>query len=265
MRSAALNILVIVLVVVLVVVALVIPAAAQIPRAADGKPDLSGVWQTGGVSLYGDPTEQPKPAPNATPPPRPAPAPYQEWTLAKVKEYTDGMAKADPLARCLLPGVPRIATMPMPLEIVQTPKKVVILYEAFHAFRIIPADGSKHIEDPDPSYMGDSVGRWEGDTFVVDVIGFNDKTWLDGRGHFHSDQLHVVERYRLTPESTIALEVTMEDPKVMTRPWVINMTLRHPPRADRVLEYECVENNQDVPHLTGPEPGRQAGPQAAAH
>ncbi len=244
---------------IVMLIALVVPAAAQdsktaaIPRTADGKPDLSGVWQSGGVSLYGDPTEQPKPAPNATPAPRPQPAPYQEWTLARVKEFTDGLAKADPLARCLLPGVPRITTMPMPLEIVQTPKKVVILYEAFHAFRIIPADGSKHIEDPDPSYMGDSVGHWDGETFVVDVIGFNDKTWLDGRGHFHTDQLHVIERYRLTQDSTIALEVTMEDPRVMTKPWVINMTLRHPPRADRVLEYECAENNQDVPHLTGPQ------------
>ncbi len=221
---------------------------AAMALAAFAQPDLSGIWQSGGVSLDGEPTGPPRAAaaPRQT-------APYQDWTLAKVKEYSDGLAKADPIARCFLPGVPRITTMPMPLEIVQKPGRVVILYEAFHAFRIIPTTGGKHPDDLDPTYMGDSVAHWDGDTLVVDVTGFNDKTWLDGRGHFHSEQLHVVERYRRTPEDTIALDVTMEDPKVMTAPWTIHMTLRHPPRADRVMEYECLENNQDLPHLVGPQ------------
>jgi hypothetical protein len=233
------------------------PAAKPIPRAPDGKPDLSGIWQTGGVSLFGEPGVQPRfPTAPATPAPKPEPAPYQEWAAAKAKEYVDALAKADPLARCLLPGVPRIATMPMPFEIMQKPGRIAILYEAFHAFRIIPTDGRKHPDDLDPTFMGDSVGRWEGDTLVVDVTGFNDKTWLDGRGHFHSDQLHVVERYRRTPEDTIALEVTMEDPKVMTKPWTLHFTLRHPPREDRVMEYECLENNQDLEHLVGPGAGK---------
>jgi len=227
------------------------PAAKPIPRTADGKPDLNGVWQAGGVSLYGERTSVTQPVT----PVRAQPAPYQPWAEAKAKEYSDALAKADPIARCFLPGVPRITTMPMPLEIMQKPGRIAILYEAFHAFRLIPTDGSKHPADLDPTFMGDSVGRWEGDTLVVDVTGFNDKTWLDGRGHFHTDQLHVVERYRLTPEGTLALEITMEDPKVMTKPWVTSMTLRHPPRADRVMEYECLENNQDVEHLTGPQGG----------
>lgn len=221
---------------------------AAMAVAALAQPDLSGIWQSGGVSLDGEPTGPPR-APAA---PRQAP-PYQDWTLAKVKEYGDGLAKADPIARCFLPGVPRITTMPMPFEIMQKPGRVVILYEAFHAFRIIPTTGGKHPDDLDPTYMGDSVAHWEGDTLAVDVTGFNDKTWLDGRGHFHSEQLHVVERYRRTPEDTIALDVTMEDPKVMTGPWTMHMTLRHPPRADRVMEYECLENNQDLPHLVGPQ------------
>jgi hypothetical protein len=234
--------------------AALIPAAhaQSIPRMPDGKPDFSGIWQSGGVSLYGDPATQPRPAANAAPAPRPQAAPYQEWALPKIKEYTDDLGKADPIARCFLPGVPRITTMPMPFEIMQKSDRVAILYEAFHAFRIIPINGAKHPDDVDPSFMGDSAARWDGDTLVVDVTGFNDKTWLDGRGHFHSDQLHVVERYRLTPDNTIALEVTMEDPKVLTKPWVVNYTLRHPPRADRVMEYECLENNQDLPHLVGP-------------
>jgi hypothetical protein len=238
----------------LAMLASAVAALAQtkpIPRTADGKPDLSGIWQSGGVSLYGEPAVQPTAAAAAGP--RPQPAPYQDWTLSKLKEYNDGLAKADPIARCFLPGVPRITTMPMPFEIMQKTGRVVILYEAFHAFRIIPTDGSPHPADLDPTFMGDSVGRWDGDTLVVDVTGFNDKTWLDGRGHFHSDQLHVVERYTRTPEDTIALEVTMEDPKVMTKPWVTKTILRHPPRADRVMEYECLENNQDLPHLTGPQ------------
>jgi len=241
----------------LLAAAIALTAAAQtrpakpLPRTPDGKPDLSGVWQTGGVSLYGEPSAQPQTPAVAAP--RPQPAPYQEWAAAKAKEFSDGLAKSDPIARCFLPGVPRITTMPMPFEIVSKPGKMVIVYEAFHAFRIIPTDGRKHPDDLDPTFMGDSVAHWDGDTLVVDVTGFNDKTWLDGRGHFHSDQLHVIERYRRTPEDTILLDITMEDPKVMTQPWNTHMTLRHPPRADRVMEYECLENNQDLPHLTGPQ------------
>jgi hypothetical protein len=140
---------------------------AAMAVTALAQPDLSGIWQSGGVSLDGEPTGPPR-APAA---PRQAP-PYQDWTLAKVKEYNDGLAKADPIARCFLPGVPRITTMPMPLEIVQKPGRVVILYEAFHAFRIIPTTGGKHPDDLDPTFMGDSVARWEGDTLVVDVTGF---------------------------------------------------------------------------------------------
>ncbi len=156
----------------------------------------------------------------------------------------------DPIAHCLMPGVPRIITMPMPLEIVQTPEKIVILYEAFRAFRIIPINSQlEHPDDLVPTWMGDSVGRWEGDTLVVDVIGFNDKTWLGGTPSVHTDALHVVEKYRLAPDGTIAYEATVQDPKALTKPWVTGATLRTPPNA-RVEEYECIENNQDIPHMT---------------
>jgi hypothetical protein len=158
-----------------------------------------------------------------------------------------------PSAQCMLLGVPAITMNPMPLEIVQTPKKTVILYEVMRAFRIIPSDGRSHPGDLDPTYMGDSVAHWDGDTFVVDVIGFNDKTWLDGAGHFHSEALHVVERYTRTPEDTIHYEVTAEDPNILTKPWkVVDTQLRHPPREDRVMEYECVQNNIDLPHIIKP-------------
>jgi hypothetical protein len=232
------------------------PAAAKpaIPRTADGRPDLSGVWFTGALVLLPDglppPPAGPKPAgpkPGAVKPVAEA-APYQPWAVEKIKTFT---AKDDPIANCFLPGVPRITAMPMPMQIVQTPGLIVIVYEAFHAFRIIPTDGRGHPEDPGNTFMGDSVGRWEGDTLVVDVVGFNDKTWLPGRGgSFHSDQLHVVERYRHNGE-TIAYEALLEDPKVFTKPWTYNTTLKRSRPGDRVMEYECLENNVDIPHLVG--------------
>jgi hypothetical protein len=153
----------------------------------------------------------------------------------------------------MLLGVPAITMNPMPLQIVQTPKTTVILYEVMRAFRIIPTDRTNHPPDLDPTYMGDSVGHWEGDTFVVDVTGFNDKTWLDGAGHFHSDALHVVERYTRTPQDTIHYEATAEDPNVLTKPWkVVDTQLRHPPRDDRIMEYECAQNNIDLSHIVKP-------------
>ncbi len=230
----------------LVLTALAWTTAAQGPgairRTADGKPDLSGVWQSGGVSLYGDNGRPGAPSPTA----RREPLSYQPWAAAKQKQLT---AVDDPAAHCLLPGVPRITSMPMPFEIVQTPNKIIILYESYHAFRIIPIDAQlNHPDDLVPTWMGDSVARWDGDTLVVDVTGFNDKTWLSGVGTIHSEALHVVERYRLTPERTILYEATVEDPKALTRPWVTSVTLRTPPNA-RVEEYECIENNQDIAHM----------------
>jgi hypothetical protein len=247
----------------------VFPAAAQtpapaapskpIPRTADGKPDLSGIWQALGVSLTGETAAQPGGAyPAATGgrgarggPRREAP-PYKPELAAKVRALVADPAHS-PSAQCMLLGVPATTMNPMPLEIVQTPKKTVILYEVMRAFRIIPSDGRDHPKDLDPTYMGDSVAHWEGDTFVVDVTGFNDKTWLDGAGHFHSDALHVVERYTRTPQDTIHYEATAEDPGVLTKPWkVVDTQLRHPPRDDRVMEYECAQNNIDLPHIIKP-------------
>jgi len=224
--------------------------APDIPRAADGRPDLSGVWQSGGVSLYGDQgTAGPPTGPRGAPPLQRAPLSYQPWAVEKQKSLT---AVDDPTLRCLLPGVPRITGMPMPFEIVQTPKKVVILYESFHAFRIIPIDNSlKHPGDVTPTWMGDSVGRWDRDTLVVDVVGFNDKTWLSGIGSIHTEALHVVERFKLNSDLTISYEATVEDPKALTKPWVTAVTLGQPPDT-RVEEYECIENNQDPAHMVKP-------------
>jgi hypothetical protein len=125
----------------------------------------------------------------------------------------------------------------------QTKDQTLILYESFHAFRIIPTDGRPHPEDLEPSFMGDSIGHWEGDTFVADVIGFN--TWLGGVGTIHSEKLHVTERYTRTDYDTIIYEVKMEDPEVFTKPYNQCGTIRLRPN-DRVREYECGENNEDI-------------------
>lgn len=238
------------------------PGRAQegIPRTADGKPDLSGVWEInlppflqGGIA----------PPASSTPPARPparragraaAGPPYQPWAAAKVQENRDNKMKDDPDARCLTPGVPRIVNMPMPLQIIQTPQQVAILYEAFHTFRVIPTDGTPHVNPAnltsDGLYLGDSVGHWDGDTLIVDVTDFNDVTWLDNAGGIHSKDLHVTERYRRPDHDTLLYEATLEDPKVLTKPWTVKSTLKLHPK-DRLMEYECLENNQDPARLVG--------------
>jgi len=217
-------------------------------RTADGKPDMTGTWQAGGVSIYGEPGSPPlHPLPPApVRPPARQPIPYQPWAADKQKTFT---VLDDPTSICLLPGVPRIVGMPMPLEIVQTPKEVVILYESFRAWRRIPIhEKLQHPNDLTPTWMGDSVGRWEGDTFVVDVTAFNDKTWLSGTGSIHTEQLHVVERYKMISDDTLAYEATVEDPGALTKPWMTGSVLRRPIDV-RVEEYECIENNPDNEHI----------------
>ena len=147
---------------------------------------------------------------------------------------------ADPEAQCYLPGVPRITYMPYPFQIFQLADRVVILYEYLHTTREIFTDGSRHPDMPVEFWMGDSRGRWEGNTLVVDVTLFTDQTWFDRAGNFHSDALHVVERYTRTGRDHMLYEVTIEDPKVFTRPWKMRMPLyrRQEPHA-QLLEYEC--------------------------
>ena len=192
---------------------------AKVRRDAMGRPDLSGIWQGIGVSLFGETGEvRPGEGRSSTWGPPAGPPPYQEWALSKVKELASDDRK-DPNVQCKMSGTPRITGIPVPFEIAQTAKKTYILYESNHIYRIIPTDGRPHPADLDPTYMGDSVGSWDGDTFVVDVTGFNDKTWLPGAGHFHSEDLHVVERLRRVNHDTLTIDTTIEDPKAYTKPW----------------------------------------------
>jgi hypothetical protein len=221
----------------------------KVTRGADGKPDLSGIWQNIGVTLFGE-TGELRPGEGTSKTiwgPAAGPAPYKLEFEAKVKLLASD-DRLSPTVQCKMAGVPRANGGVTPLEIIQTPKKVAVLYESNHAFRIIPVD-KPHPEEIYASYMGDSTGHWDGDTFVVDVTGFNDLTWLPGPGHFHSEDLHVVERWTLQPDSTLYYEAIMEDPKVLAKPWAYRIILRHPPRDERIMEAECAENNQDLQHI----------------
>jgi hypothetical protein len=229
-----------------------------VPRTADGHPDLSGVWQGGGAgglafAVGSENAKAARPddqavavAPAAVPVNR-FRAPYQDWVLPKLQVLRDRRNIDDPSGRCFLPGVPRITSEPLPIQIIQTPGQIAFLYETFHAFRVIPTDGRKHPDDIDPSFMGDSVGHWEGDTLVMDVIGFNEKTYIGvGGASLHSEALHVTERYTRSRFDTIDYEVTIDDPKVFTKTWSPPPSFLSLRPGERLREYECIENNEDI-------------------
>ena len=230
------------------------PAGANLPRAAEGKPNFNGIWQALNTASWDiqDHTGQ-----LGVPPGQGVvegnEVPYQPQALAKKQENFAKRLTADPTeANCFLPGVPRATYMPYPFEIVQTPDSIVIRYEFAHALRMIPMS-SKHADGIPPSWMGDSRGRWEGDTLVVDVTNFNDQTWFDRAGNFHSDALHVVERYTMMNPDHILYEATIEDPNVFTRPWKMSMPLyRRVDKNVKLLEYECVFYLQEERYKNAP-------------
>ena len=228
------------------------PAAKKpVPRAANGKPDLSGIWiLTSALPLLEGPdaltaARAADQAAGRAPPAPPEPPPYKPDAEAKRQQFLARRGIDDPMGKCLLTGVPRIEYRPLPLEIIQLPDRVVILYEIHHAFRIIPTDGRGHPADLEPSYLGDSIAHWDGDTLVVDVTGFNENTWLAGVGTIHSEQLRVTERFTRDTFDTIRYQVTMEDPAVFTKPWHMEETFRLRPN-ERLREYECIEDNEDI-------------------
>jgi hypothetical protein len=214
-------------------------AATALPRTADGKPNLQGVWQVRNRAAYG---LEDHVARNEMPAGRSVvkdgPIPYQPWAAAKRIENAANRQTADPLANCYMPGVPRIMYMEFPFQIFQTPDHIAMTFEWSQVHRTIYTNGAP-APDGIEFWMGDSRGRWEGDTLVVDVKNHNDRTWFDTAGTFHSEALHVVERYTLLDANTIQYEATIEDPKVFTRPWTITMPFHRHTDRDRVLEYQC--------------------------
>jgi len=242
------------------------PAVAQTPaaqrgvpailRMKDGKPNLNGLWQAM-TTAYWDLEAHPA---QAGPVVQPGallaiPAglgvveggriPYKPEALAKKKEHLANRMKLDPEVKCYLPGVPRANYMPYPFQIIQSQGDILMAYSYDSATRVILM--SKHREAEVDTWMGQSNGKWEGDTLVVDVTGFNGRAWFDRAGNFASDTLHVVERYSMLDANTLNYEATIEDPAVFTRAWKISLPLyRHRERNARLLDFKCVEFVEDL-------------------
>src|ERR1700687_1826983 len=225
--------------------------AYKAPSTACRKPDLSGIWQALNTANWDIQEHAARSGPVVAlgavgaVPAGPGVVvgneiPYLPVAAAKKKENFENRLTADPEIKCYLPGVPRATYMPYPFQIVQTPKYILMAYEYAGATRTIYMD--KAPQSPDDSWMGHSVAHWEGDTLVVDVTSLNDQTWFDRAGNFHSDALHVVERYSPLSPDALSYEVTIEDPKVFSRPWKMSMPLyRRLDKNAQVLEFKCVE------------------------
>jgi hypothetical protein len=241
------------------------PARAAVPRTASGKPDMNGLWQALTTANWDLEAHTARAALAMRPGPVvPVPAkevvafgavgavpsgigvveggaiPYTPAALAKKKENQEQWLTRDPEIKCYLPGVPRATYMPMPFQIFQSEKAFFIAYEYAGATRNI------YLKDPGPpqidSWMGQSVGRWDGDTFVVEATGFNDASWFDRSGNHHSEALKVTERYTMAGPDHLQYQATIEDPKTFTRPWTISMPLyRHVNANARLGQFKCVE------------------------
>ena len=215
-------------------------SASAVPQGAktsdsDETRNLSGVWFTQGkvranFSFEGG-------------------APFLPWGEERVKA---GPQKDTLVVLCIPPGVPRVWTEPYPFEIITLPQRVLIIYEYQHLIRQIYTDGRDHPKDLTPTYMGNSVGNWEGNTLVVDTVGFNDKTWIDGTKHPHSDALHVVERIQRVGHEILKVDITIDDPKTYVKPWMAQRIFDLKPGWE-ISEQVCEENNT---YLFPPDSGK---------
>jgi hypothetical protein len=221
------------------------------PRTADGKPNLNGIWQAMNTANWDLQDHAAKQGPViALGAAFSVPAgqgvvdgneiPYLPAARAKKDENAANWLTRDPEIKCYLPGVPRATYMPFPFQIVQTPTHILMAYEFASASRTVYMNSKE--ESPVDTWMGHSRGRWEGETLVIDVNAFNDSTWFDRAGNYHTEALSVTERYTATSPNTLQYEATITDPKVFSRPWKISMPLyRRVDRNVQLLEYKCVE------------------------
>jgi hypothetical protein len=239
--------------------------AYRAPRGSDGHPDLNGIWQALNEANWDIEMHMARPALQVRPGPYgPVPAPpvlqlgavasvppgmgvvdggelpYKPEAVAQRNKNRESWSTLDPEVKCYLPGVPRATYMPQPFQIFQSSKAIFFAYQYAGAVRNI------YLKDPGPppvdSWMGQSVGKWDGDTLVIDAIGFNDSTWFDRAGNFHSEKLHVTERYTRTAPDVITYEATIDDPQVFTRPWKMSMPLyRRLDKGVQLLDFKCVE------------------------
>jgi hypothetical protein len=221
--------------------------SAPAPRRPDGKPDLSGVWQLDRSSS--------KYLSNLAADFKPGELPIQPWADVLTKERMTGAHDREYTSvHCLPPGVPILDASGgggYPLKLIQEAELVVILYEAQEQFRQIFMDGRTPPKDPNPTWLGYSVGRWDRDELVVDTTGFNGKTWLDNRaGHPTTDALHIIERFRRRDFGHLDLRLTIDDPKAYTRPWSVTEQWQLQV-DDELLEFVCNENEKDLKHVPG--------------
>lgn len=206
------------------------------PRTRDGRPDLSGFWR-GPLLRNMD---------------KNVPGGFKAiFTPAGAGAYEYNLTQTiNPEGLCLFAGIPRASISGVPFEIVQSSNRVAFLYELMWTFRSIPTDRREHPKDVEPSFFGHGVGRWEGDTLVIDSVGFKDHlTWLDDDAHPHSDAMHVIERWRLPDADHLAHEVTVEDSKFYTRPFTFDRVFTRMAPDQELIEFACNENNKDLPHL----------------
>jgi len=210
-------------------------------RAVDGKPDLSGFWM---------PTDNVKYLLNLAADLKPEDIPLQPWAAAVYKERIETNGKDHPGVRCLPSGIPEKLNIPDGLKAVQTPDLLIFLYESRTIYRQVFLDGRPLPKDPTPTWMGYSVGHWEGDTLVVETRSLNGKTWLDMRGLPATEALHVTERYTRPTIGRVNIEVTIDDPMAYTKPWSVKLSWKLVPDTD-LIESICEENNKDLRHMVG--------------
>jgi hypothetical protein len=211
--------------------------AAPAPKTSEGKPDLTGIWVVASgkylANIAVDGVE----------------VPFRPEAAALYKKRRETNSVGRPTERCLPHSVPDAALVGYPFKIIQTPAQLVVLFEPFIDYRQIFTDGRTLPKDPQPTWMGYSVGKWDGDTLVVDSSGFNDQTWLDDGGHPHSDALHVIERFRRMDFGHMELGITIDDPKMYTKPWTVTVPYNLVPDTE-LIEYVC-ENEKDLVHMVG--------------
>jgi hypothetical protein len=239
--------------------------SARAPRAADGRPDLSGVWTTDGTGAAemdrlfpglsdlavpgDDPRSFPKYFLNVFADYKNEDVPIKPEALKLSLERAKSLGKDNPTSHCLPASIPMGDLLPIPRRFIQLPNLLVILYEGANPQRMIYLDGRTH-SIIQPSWLGYSVGKWEGDTLVVDTRGFNDRGWLDAFGHPRTEALHIVERITRRDFGHIEVQMTFEDPGAYTKPFSIRFTQTLTPDTD-VIELVCAENEKDRQHLVG--------------
>jgi hypothetical protein len=235
--------------------------SARAPRA-NGKPDLSGIWVAesatreellrlfpGGENNLGEigPSRY---FMNIFSDFKPEEIPIRPAAAAIAQERRAGFAKDIPLTRCLPAGVPLVNALPAPYKLIQTPGVIAMLYEQDTSFRQIFIDGRKQLDNPQPSWLGYSVGKWDGDSLVVDTAGFNDRSWLDAFGHPHSEAMRVTERFHRRDFGHMDVQITVDDPTMYTQPFTLKIGQRLLPDTD-LIESFCLENEKDRAHIVG--------------